>query len=131
ACGVRAGMAECWGSEGSGGLADGFWGHYQLPLDQANVIGPADAIVMGTGKQYDERDENVCMRLGTQVSCWGADVFGQLGQGVATRHPTPIEIRQPSPSLTWKSVIAGRYHACATTSDGALWCWGYDGRGEV
>ena len=31
----------------------------------------------------------------------------------------------------WDQVAAGDYHSCATRVDGSLWCWGYNGFGEL
>ncbi|MCZ7534734.1 MAG: RCC1 domain-containing protein [Acidimicrobiia bacterium] len=34
-------------------------------------------------------------------------------------------------SMNWARVSAGRYHSCALRASGALWCWGYNGKGQL
>ena len=54
------------------------------------------------------------------VSCWGANWFGQLGDGTTTTRLTPIQL-----SLTdVDAVSAGNTHTCAVTASGGVKCWG-------
>jgi alpha-tubulin suppressor-like RCC1 family protein len=47
--------------------------------------------------------------------------------------PTPTEARpvRPAAGPTVTSVSAGVDHTCARTSDGAAWCWGGNGSGQL
>ena len=41
----------------------------------------------------------------------------------------PAEI--PAPAGTWRVVSAGDRHTCGIRTDGTLWCWGSNERGEL
>jgi hypothetical protein len=60
---------------------------------------------------------------------WGENEYGQLGQNTAgtTRYSSPTQI----PGNTWSSVSGGRLCTLATKTDGTLWSWGYNFRGQL
>jgi alpha-tubulin suppressor-like RCC1 family protein len=54
--------------------------------------------------------------------CWGTNDYGQAGSGTPPDPvATPMQIAIGTP---WASVAVGQDHACAITTDGALYCWG-------
>ena len=130
ACGVRDGQAVCWGSASHGALGDGYWVRSRVDLASERAIGPADAIDVSIGGDGDAKDDLGCLRAGTHLACWGQNTWGELGQGAASQHATPVEVPAPA-GRTWASVVAGRYHTCALADDGSAYCWGYDGAGAV
>ena len=59
---------------------------------------------------------------------WGADDYGQLGQGsTASARCTPVQIG----SSTWKFIASGTYHSLGIRSDNTLWGWGFDNKGQL
>jgi alpha-tubulin suppressor-like RCC1 family protein len=60
---------------------------------------------------------------------WGGNSYGSLGQGNRTDTSSPIQI----PGTTWNTVISGGYYgsSLAIKTDGTLWSWGYNNRGEL
>ena len=62
------------------------------------------------------------------VECWGANEFGQLGDGSTTNAHTPVEVHGITNAT---EVVAGRYHACAVLSSGRVDCWGEDNFGQL
>jgi alpha-tubulin suppressor-like RCC1 family protein len=63
--------------------------------------------------------------------CWGFNLDGQLGNGTLgppTSRSTPTLV---TGGLTFVALVAGVYHTCGLTSDGAAYCWGVNGNGQL
>jgi alpha-tubulin suppressor-like RCC1 family protein len=59
---------------------------------------------------------------------WGANMYGQLGDGSFTAHRSPRSV----PSLPELATVeGGREHALALTSSGNLYAWGWNAYGQV
>jgi alpha-tubulin suppressor-like RCC1 family protein len=56
------------------------------------------------------------------VVCWGANSYGELGDGTTAASPAPVIVAGLSaPAL---AVSAGAHYSCALLSGGAVRCWG-------
>ena len=62
--------------------------------------------------------------------CWGPNGNGQIGDNTTVVRLTPQTVFG---NLSFTSVAAGPYHSCAlATGTGAgVYCWGYNGTGEL
>lgn len=60
--------------------------------------------------------------------CWGANDFGQLGDGTTTDRPGPAPV---AGGLRFASVAAGFGWACGVTLTAEGWCWGFNGQGNL
>ncbi len=124
-CGIRTtGQLYCWGWDDDGQLGDG-----GTNADQATPVevagGATNWTSVSTGLSH------TCARRATgRLYCWGRDVEGQLGNGVGSvEQTTPVEVA--GGATNWTSVSTGQYHTCARRSTGRLYCWGYDGSGQI
>ncbi|MES1207680.1 MAG: hypothetical protein ABUS79_17215 [Pseudomonadota bacterium] len=61
--------------------------------------------------------------------CWGSNSSGQLGDGTMMDRSAPVQVLSLGTSVT--RVSAGENFTCARTSNGTLWCWGDNGKGQV
>ena len=58
------------------------------------------------------------------VKCWGANNFGQLGDGTTTARTTPVNVIGLSSGVKQVEVNPGSTFACAVLDNGQGRCWG-------
>lgn len=59
---------------------------------------------------------------------WGANGWGQLGDGTTTQSTSPVQIGVDS---DWQKVAAGYAHSLALKTDDTLYGWGYNTYGQL
>jgi alpha-tubulin suppressor-like RCC1 family protein len=62
--------------------------------------------------------------------CWGYNFDGEVGNGTAgfTWQLTPVQVS----GLSGVVAVSGNFtHKCALRSDGTVWCWGLNGKGQL
>ena len=64
------------------------------------------------------------------VWCWGANGSGQLGIGSTRTNEFATKVQGLGSSIA-THVAAGFRHFCVTTSDGFVWCWGDNSKGQL
>jgi alpha-tubulin suppressor-like RCC1 family protein len=62
------------------------------------------------------------------VSCWGANVYNQLGDGTYKDSAVPVAVKNVSNAV---QIDVGYYSACALIADGTVKCWGHASYGEL
>ena len=115
-CGISGTSLYCWGAGGAGQLGTGGRDSSAAPTQ---VAGSYSAVAVG--------GTHVCaLDTGGQVLCWGEYDLrlndGTLVFGPGTISLTPLVIN--SDGVTFTAITSGRRHSCATTADGAGYCWG-------
>ena len=67
------------------------------------------------------------------VWCWGYNTYGNLGDGTTTERHEPVRVTLLGGGFVTNAVAVdtGETHACALTSDGAVWCWGGNDFGQL
>src|SRR5262249_29554741 len=125
-CALRGNSTvSCWGSDSSGQLGDGASGLNQLiPVP---VAGLSNVIAIAAGEAH-----TCALVADGTVRCWGDNSSGQLGDGTFAPKSTP----NPVPNLFRVVAIAaggtlGASHTCALTAEGAVFCWGANGSGQL
>jgi alpha-tubulin suppressor-like RCC1 family protein len=129
-CGLTAaGSAYCWGNGDAGQLGDGTGEHSYS--DPVLVIGGL------TFKAITAGGPHTCgLTTEGQAYCWGANTWGQLGDGATRPFPSLDERRfAPTPvagGLTFTALSAGKAdHTCGLTPTGDAYCWGRGDFGKL
>jgi alpha-tubulin suppressor-like RCC1 family protein len=118
---TTTGTAYCWGRNQLGQLGRG--PAPGDPLLPSSVLTSQQLITVTGGGNH------TC-GLGTSddISCWGANIFGQVGDGSTLDRPTP---RPVNAATTWNAVATGANHSCAIATDHTAWCWGANSDGQL
>ncbi len=117
------GQVRCWGYNGRGQMGDGTKSRHLVP-GWASLLSPAASI--GDGAAH-----SCALSLGGELSCWGSNVWLQLGNGPGPDMPLPVKVPSPdSWGLAW-AVAGGEFHTCAAYRDGKIRCWGGNYFGQL
>lgn len=123
ACAVRSDKTMwCWGHNTSGQVGTGT--SDPMFLRPAPAGNGTDWVAVGAGGSF------TCALSGSQqISCWGTNGTGQLGDGTTSgkSSPTPLS----GGISDWASFDVGTNHSCAIRQDGSVWCWGTNARGQI
>jgi alpha-tubulin suppressor-like RCC1 family protein len=66
------------------------------------------------------------------VKCWGANNYGQLGDGTNSNRNEPAQVIVGGQPISDVVSISGGYeHTCAVLTNGEAKCWGKNGYGEL
>lgn len=128
--------AWCWGLNNS----------YQLgiseDLDESNLPIKIDHLPDGFQDEVSfqlihSSYTNSCgIDLENRLWCWGKDENGKLGNGEIsiTRKLTQVENQPLGPEqipLRFIDVKQGYNFSCAISTHNEVWCWGFDGQGQL
>lgn len=124
-CGIAIGDSAtwCWGAYASGQLAGAGGADQLVPALAAPELSLDRLAIGGHVHTCGLTSEGAAY-------CWGNNTFGQLGDGEKTNaaQGTP---RPVVGDLALTEVVLGFQHTCGLTVDGAAWCWGANGSGQL
>jgi alpha-tubulin suppressor-like RCC1 family protein len=125
-CGIREGNTLwCWGANFWGTLGNGQTANANLPQQITRKSAGWTSVTAG-------EDHGCATRTDGGLWCWGNNFSGQLGNGSTNtlQNLPPQQVTSPAAD-GWARVAAGDEFTCAVRSDSTLWCWGYNGGGEL
>jgi alpha-tubulin suppressor-like RCC1 family protein len=122
-CGlIVSGGLLCWGSNDNGQLGTGVALNRPEP---ANVLGlPGELGGLAAGRAH-----SCALTVGGQVQCWGANPYGQLGDGTTNLRLLPVDVSGLPGGA--RRLVAGGTHSCTLSDQGGVSCWGNNWSGQL
>ncbi len=115
------GSLWCWGDGNEGELGNN---------TSADSLVPVQVIGLTNVDGFDGGNDAVCAwQTGAGAWCWGSSFHGRLGNGLMSgnqRTPQPVSLAAPVRQLSF-----GHAHACVTSTQGQLSCWGRNTNGQI
>jgi len=121
--GIKAdGSLWSWGDNSFGQLGDGTTKAKHNPTQESSLSMLWSHVSAGS-------DFTIGIKSNGTLWSWGDNSRGQLGNGITTDvlHPT----QERSGASNWSSISVGLEHTSAIKSDGTLWSWGNNARGQL
>ncbi len=125
-CGFERGTDDvyCWGRNE----------HFQLQTDRPGHNSVPEPLPQWAPEQLALGDGFACgIEFGDSsaapVRCWGQGEEGRLGTGIGEQ--TALEPTDVDSDEDFVQVAAGNTHACATSDDGEIYCWGSNQAGQT
>jgi alpha-tubulin suppressor-like RCC1 family protein len=110
-----------WGQNTSGQLGDN---------TTTTKSSPVQTIAFGTNwKQVSCGDNTAAIKTDGTLWVWGTNLYGQLGDNTTTTKSSPVQTI--TFGTNWKQVAAGYLNTAAIKTDGTLWTWGDNSRGQL
>lgn len=126
-CGLTAeGEAWCWGYNLDGNLGDGTTENRSTPVRVLRPTGVTGWSSVSPGGGF------TCgVSLEGDGYCWGWGGDGQLGDGTdGAREKPEVKVALPE-GVRLASVHAAYDYVCAVSSEGQLYCWGRNDKGQL
>lgn len=130
---LNGGGIKCWGYN-----FDGQLGNESVPTrhtcgepcDGSLLSSPAVSVTgISAATQVSAGLSHTCALVGGRLECWGANWFGQLGNGSTDNWtPTPTKVSGIDDAT---SVSAGVGHTCTLLASASVKCWGTALSGEI
>jgi alpha-tubulin suppressor-like RCC1 family protein len=121
------GTVWAWGRNNSGQLGatvSEICGYgYSCSTTPVQVSGLTDVTTIAGGGFH-----TIALKADGTVWAWGANRYGQLGDGTTIDSTTPMQVR----GLTDVTAVAGGlYHTIVLKTDGTVWAWGWNSSGQL
>lgn len=119
---TEGGALYCWGSNTYGAVGDGSGESQKKPV---KILENVASIAAGT-------DYSAAVTRDGTLYCWGINNYGQLGDGTTENKTKPVAVLE-NVSEVYTGIYEGsnKSHTAAVTKNGDLYCWGYNGYGQV
>jgi alpha-tubulin suppressor-like RCC1 family protein len=93
-----------------------------------DVIHTSGAVLARATFSDSQGNHSCAITTGSGVKCWGANGYGQLGDGTFANSSTPVNVIGLSGVV---QITVGVAHSCALTTAGGVKCWGAAGQGRL
>ncbi len=113
--------AYCWGNGASGRLGTGNTNSSSVPVavNTSGLLSGKTISSISTGSNF-----TCTLTSENKVYCWGYGYNGQLGNGATSDNSLPVQVSLGA--LLAKNLSSGTAHSCIVSTDGMVYCWGYN-----
>jgi len=116
------GAPRCWGRNDYGQVGDGSTTPRLTPVAVSGLASGVAEVAAGA-------HQTCALTTAGAALCWGDNYYGEVGDGSTTNRPVPTAVSGLTGGVS--SLAPGDYHTCATTTAGAVWCWGSNAQGQI
>ena len=102
-----------------------------VSLNNSNSPGFQEGSVFTNTTLSSGSSSNCAILDDGNVTCWGWNYYGQLGDGTTTNQNSPIQPWSPGVGRTAVSVSFGGSHICTLLDDGKVSCLGFNLYGQI
>jgi alpha-tubulin suppressor-like RCC1 family protein len=124
---MASGGVKCWGSNWSGQLGDGTTEQRLTPVDVMGLT--SEVVAIDASNDWHGGRHTCALITSGGVKCWGANEYGQLGDGTSEQRLTPVDVVGLTNGVV--AVTVGADHTCALTTEGNVVCWGSNHYGTL
>jgi alpha-tubulin suppressor-like RCC1 family protein len=120
---TTGGTVKCWGLDKYGELGDGNASEVPVktPVDVKDLL---NVVSLASSSLH-----TCALTKFGQVSCWGHNLDGELGNGTTFDSPVAQDVMGLPPGVT--AIGVGTSHTCAVTMSGGVMCWGNNSFGQL
>jgi len=116
------GTLWAWGGNQYGQLGNGSTSNILVPTQESTVSTYWRNVSVG-------ESHTIAIKSDGTLWSWGDNYYGQLGDGSTTSKHAPTQ--ESTFATNWSTISAGYFHTVAIKSDGTLWAWGRNHRGQL
>ena len=120
------GKAYCWGGNTYGQIGDGTTSSRSTPYEVSLPSG-----VTSLSSLKSAGFTNCAFGSDNKTYCWGANNYGQIGDGTTTNQSTPTAVTPPSGGSSFEFISVGTVNTCGMGDDGNAYCWGGNTDGQI
>jgi RHS repeat-associated protein/uncharacterized repeat protein (TIGR01451 family) len=121
-------VVKCWGLNATGQLGNNSTTQSTTPVTVSGLAGAGETVIaISVGEQHSCAVSTISGNTG--VKCWGANTYGQIGDGTNAQRLTAVAVSGLTSGIT--TVAAGNYQTCALTNTGGVKCWGHNHHGQL
>ncbi len=125
----------CWGYNGNGEAGNGTTENQLTPV---KVLSGVKSVTYSSSSSYYSSYPYSSVSAITEngdLYCWGYNGYGEAGNGTTNKQLTPVKVLSGVKSVTYSYFGSFSRFASssvsAITENGDLYCWGYNGNGQI